>query len=210
MAQKYTAYIVKAANRIDSIILEEDDEPDQKDLEKVFRIWCRTLRDVSIHLEVLDDLRRMAITQENYWEEYKQICENVHNFNEFLYRERDALIKAHVRITTRDLLLEQISDLRTIIKDFKIAPETIQASIKELSYVVCDLTNYYRDYSLEREERSQMFNRLKRLGAGIGGIAIIGINAGALAFGTGLSGPMQAVSTGAGGALIGAAVNIKE
>jgi hypothetical protein len=210
MAEKYTDYVVSATNQIHSILIETY-EPDQKDLERVFAIGCHTLQRVSGQLEVLYDLRKMAITQEKYWAEYKEICENVHYFNEhFLHLERDALIKAGVSITARDLLLEHASALRKIIKDFRINPETIHANISELRDATCDIAKDVHNYPLKRKEKNQMIKWLKRLGAGIGGVALIGINASAIALSAGFSAPMMAVSSGTGGAFIGAAVTIKE
>jgi hypothetical protein len=210
MAEEYTKEVISATNQIHSILLQSY-EPDEEALQKVFAIGCHTLEHVTTQMQVLNDLKRMAFTQERYWREYKEICGNVDHFNdEFCQIERRVLIKAGVSSEAVDLLLAQAKALRKIIKDLKINPEVIFGEIEKLRDVTCEIAKSLHYLPLDHREKQKFKNKVKKLGAGIGGIAIVGVNASALALSWGMSGPGTSVSTGFGGGLIGSALTMKD
>jgi hypothetical protein len=204
-----TDYIVDATNRIEHI-LSETVEPNQAHLEKVFSIACHTLTRASAQADVLDDLRRLAITQKQFWAEYQEIVGNVDHFvRGFCVIEERAMIAAGLSENAAESLVQQAITLRDSIKSLTINPHQVRDDIKKLSDTSCDVARKIHEHPIQQDERRKMKKQLKRFFAGIGGIAIVGINASALAATIGLSAAGTAVSAGVGSGLIGAALVIE-
>jgi len=201
-------YLVEATNEIHRILLGTIN-PNQEDLQRVFAIGCNTLKRAAVDAQVELDLRVLAERQDQFLADFKVISGDVNHFvRGFCNIEREAMSKAGINKAAVNALLREAVSLRNSIYNSTINPEEVVENIRKLRDETCAIAKKLHDAPLEAEEKRKANKRLKRLAAGIGGIAIVAINASTLALSMGMSLPGTAVSGGVGSGLIGAAVVI--
>jgi hypothetical protein len=202
-------YIVDATNEMHHILLETID-PSEDDFRKIFAIACNTLKRVAAQTEVLEDLTNLAIRQEQFWTEYKEICGSVDHFvYGFCKIERRVLVAAGVKEETAESLIQEAIHLRESIKDLRINPHGVQENLKKLRDEACNIAKHIHNLPMERDEKRKTKKRLKKYFYGIGGTAIVVIDGGALALSLGMSFAGTAVSGSVGSGLVGASLAIE-
>jgi hypothetical protein len=165
---------------------------------------------VAAQTEVLEDLRKLAMRQEQFWADYEDICGNVDHFvYGFCMIERKVLVAAGVNEGVAESLIQEAIRLRGSLKDLRINPHQVQESLRKLRDNACDIGKQLHNLPSERDEKRKAKKRLKKLFYGIGGTAIVVIDGGAFALSLGMSFAGSAVSGSVGSGLVGAALAIE-
>ncbi|MEK6303972.1 MAG: hypothetical protein AABO41_24985 [Acidobacteriota bacterium] len=202
-------YIADATNDMHRILFETI-SPGEDDFRKVFAVGCNTLKQVAAQTEVLEDLRNLAMRQEQFWAEYREICGNVDHFvRGFCAIEKKVLIAGGINQSAADSLIKEAIRLRESMKNVKINPDRVLGDLKKLRDEACDIAKHLHDLPSQREEKRKSKKRLQRFFYAIGGTAMVAADAGAFALSLGLSLAGSAVSGCAGSALVGASVYIQ-
>lgn len=202
-------YVVDATNEMHRILWETI-EPGEDEFRKVFALACNTLKGVAADAQVLEDLRTLAMRQEQFWAEYEEICGNVDHFvSGFCMIEKRVLVRAGIRLEAAESLIQEATQLRASIETLKIDPDRVRANLKRLRDEACYIAKELQNLPNERDEKRKTKKRLKRFFFGISGTAIVVIDAGSFALTLGMSLAGTAVSGGFGSGLIGAALAIE-
>ena len=139
--------------------------------------------------------------------EYREICDNVGHFvGGFCVIEKHVLLTARIEEYAADALIEQAKALRRTIVNMTLDPERVRSDIVAFRDSCCGISKRLHELPLEEEERRRLVKKVKRTVAGIGGVAIVGINVSSIVVTVGLSAPGAAVSGAIGSGLIGAAL----
>lgn len=209
MTTGYADYVAEATRAVNDLFLRSY-RPNQKNLAELANIACNTLERVAVQTALLEDLRKLAYTQERYLTEYKEICERLSEFTLKFYRiEELALVKAGVEPEAARSLLERAAALRESARDSRIQPDKVWADLRELGDEACKLAAVLDEVPLRFGRRLRARRRLKKITYAIGGVVLIGVDAAAAVGSVGLSAAATAVSGGLGSGLVGAAVTIE-
>ena len=207
-----TEYLVTAANEMFRLIV-LNGEPSPEDILKAAHIGCETLNillnDEDFFREAEELGRRKVGRQER--EEFDYLTGDLAYFiNHFLKIERDILLAGGIDEELVNQLLENAKDSLQAIRNWDGDAEMLRWLITRLREEICHAEEALDEEQSRNEWRDRWRRRLKRATLAIGGAAIVGLDASALAATYGLSAPGTAVSAALGGALIGVAVPAAE
>ena len=167
---KHLGVLVEATNKV---LGSERVTPEK--LQEIFNIGCNTLTMLVGDHEFLDALR-MAKAHENLQPEIRDTFDDLKRFQQFLELERRALQEAGISSGVENFLIQQALKIRQQIPNWQTDPEAILMGLKNLRSATCLTASRLNDSNQEREPFGDIKNLAKRVGFGIGGAAVIGIN----------------------------------
>jgi hypothetical protein len=198
-------YLVKAANDMFEI-LSRQTEPTSKDLSQFFAIGCSTLK----RLEQDEEFKEVV---DHFGSEWKQnqdvvaIIADVRHFTEgFLQIERKVMLAAGLDDCTWSELHCAAEAVRKYVVQTGVNGTRLMTAVMYVREMACDIAADLSNKGVGDVTRRRALNAVGRVAMGVGGAAMIGVNASSLALTIGLSAAGSAVSAAIGGGFITAAM----
>jgi hypothetical protein len=224
----FETYLVESIKQMTTLVIQSDASAEQhsKCLMQAAEIGCRTLdrlcKDPELpqKLEQAVDVRIIARFMERSTEreqrrqreqvaEFRNIVENPDNFKNFLELEREILIKGGVPYEVVDLLIEASYQTLDEIKARATPPEELNSRVHLLRDRACLLSHDLETDAADKQRWGNIKSKIKIATLGIGGVALAGLNLGALAASVGMTAVGSNVSVAIGvGIASNAAVEI--
>lgn len=203
------SYVVENTNKMGDLLYLE---PNIQDLAMAASIGCATLQHIEHDEELFTDLEKLRSLHWHHLEQFEATLLEAYKFSEeFLPKERKALLKAGLRSELIEKLLSESFSLRDkAAKEFPNA-NALRAQVLKLRQFACPLAVALKEEVLSQLKKNKQKQILSRVMWGIAGTAMIGVNAGGLALSVGLTAPAAAASGALGGAFVTKAVeSLKE
>jgi hypothetical protein len=208
----FELYVVESSNQMNLLLIKAELDSDQQGNEIVEAavIGCRTLKqladdsDFRRTVERMTDLRldRLGSTTQ----EFKDILEDVDKFERFLCLEQEVLLAGGITADLAEKLVDQCLATVNQLKKGVPTPDEVFEGIRTLRDQACDRSRTLVAQSANTRKASEMESQLWKITMGLGGAALIGLNA-AIAATTaipsvGLTAAGAAVSAAFGGNII--------
>jgi len=217
----FETYVVETINQMNLLLVRSDTHSKQRQdyLLEAAVLGCRTLKQLSgdpgfsSTVEEFADVRIIKGFLEGASDEYKRresekvdqfrtIMENSDYFATFLDLEREVMVKAGLSVDIVDSLIkssrESIEDVQRRARPASEVIETVRLLRDRACILSDDLINEAKD-----EDRWEgVKERIKKVILGLGGVALIGLNASTLAASVGITAAGSAVSAALGAVFI--------
>jgi hypothetical protein len=217
----FETYVVETINQMNLLLVRSDTHSKQRQdyLLEAAVLGCRTLKQLSgdtgfsSTVEEFADVRIIKGFLERASDDYKRresekvdqfrtIIENSDCFATFLDLELEVMVKAGLSVDIVDSLIkssrESIEDVQKRAKPASEVIETVRLLRDRACLLSDDLINEAKD-----EDRWEgVKERIKKVILGLGGVALIGLNASSLAASVGITAAGSAVSAALGAVFI--------
>lgn len=217
----FEIYVVESMNRMDMLLAKSEIHPEQKKdyvLEAAL-VGCRTLGrlcddpELVPALDQFSDVRlivtyiqktttRAKRSQRNRVQAFRSIIEDPTNFEHFLTLEREVLLKGGVAPDVVDLLIEQSQEAIDEVRARAKPPSEVLERVRLLRDRACVLSNDLIAEAVADNSWEGIKEKIKRVLLGLGGTAIIGLNASSLAGSVGITAVGSAVSAALGATVL--------
>ncbi len=141
--------------------------------------------------------------------EFRSIVENSDNFEMFLDLEKEVLLRGGVPAEVTELLIEASLETIEEIRARAKPPSEVMEIVRVLRDRACLVSADLKAKAIDESRWDGIKARIRKTTLGIGGAALIGLNASALAATVGITSVGSVVSAALGGAVLsGAAADI--
>lgn len=223
-AMAFETYLIDTIKQMDSFLLTAEVDPNKSPecLSGAAGAGCRTLKrlcddkDLDATLDQFADVRiittfiqrssaRSRRSERRRTLEFKSIIEDPTNFERFLELEREVLRKGGVPHDTIERILESCLEAIEEVRERAKPPSEIIDTVRTLRDRACQLSQDLTDKAVRESRWSDIRTRLKKVTLGAGGLALVGLNASALAASVGITAVGSVVSAAFGGAVLAGA-----
>ena len=196
------SYLVTATNDM-FVVLAHSPEPSQVELREAFTIGCKALKRLEGDDEFIEAISLLRKRRVAHIQDFKSIVTDVNHFTQgFLEIERKVMLAAGLSENSWSYVSRFAREVRVHINEDRVNVDALRKAIAGLRSVACDIADQLHTTVQKAEEHKRARNTLGRVALGIGGAAVIGVNASVLAATVGLSTAGSAVSAAVGGGLI--------
>ena len=192
------SYLVSATNEMFSI-LSRSLEPSQLELCEAFAVGCMTLRRLRKDEEFFKAANLLRKHRNANRKDFTAIITDVNHFTQgFLVIERKAMLAAGISVASWEYLARCTEGIRDRIARAPFKFEDLTIAISKLRKIVREIADELQEAEVKADRRGRIQNAFGKMVLGIGGAAMIGVNASALAATVGLSPAGSAVSAAVG------------
>jgi hypothetical protein len=216
----FEAYLIESVNQINGLLAKSDASPEKTSnyLLEAAAIGCRVLKqlvgDTTLNtaVEEFADVRIIKGFLERTSDEYKRrqakadefraIIEENEQFEAFLDLEREILIRGGL---SRDIVNPLIASSRESVKEVRDRakpPSEVIEAVRLLRDRACLLADDLIRDAKEEGSWEHLKEKIKKIMLGLGGAALIGLNASSLATSVGITAAGSAVSAAIGATVI--------
>jgi hypothetical protein len=189
----FESYLIENVNQIHSLTVQAKVHPDRQSekLLEATAIGCETLkrlvedRSFSRTVEELSSARSYRVGsgadqfRQHDTDEFRKLVEREESFEEFLRIEYDILVKSGLFADiAAELIQESRGALKSVRERARPASEVVDAA-RRLRDQACQISDELIKQAQEDRTWERFKDRIKKIIKGIGGLAVIGVNAAA-------------------------------
>ena len=208
----YELYVVESANQMNQLLIKVELDPEQQgeEIVEAAAIGCRTLKQIVDDSGFRRTVERMAALRLDKFgsttQEFKDILDDFDKFERFLCLEHEVIVKGGIAADLADKVVDQCRAALNLVTKRVQTPDEVLEAVRTLRDQACDRSRILVAQSANCRKASEMEGQLWKITIGLGGAALIGLNA-AIAATTaipsvGLTAAGAAVSAAFGGAII--------
>lgn len=208
-------YLIQNVNELHSLSIQAQLYPDEEDikLHEATLIGCDTLKrlvDDRSFARTVEELSAARFAKLEFQEkdlgrhqsdEFRQLINREDSFEAFLKIEYDIMVKAGLFPDVVALLIQESRLALASVKEGAVPPAEVIEAVMRLRDQACRMATDFNDDAAEDRKWEKWKGRIKRVVKGIGGAALVGVNAATFAS---TAATPAALATGAMGAVSGA------
>lgn len=217
---RFEDYLIKSINQMEDLLMKAEAFPGQAPdcLLAAAVLGCRTLKeltgdvnlnsvteefaDVRIIKGFLDRASSEYKRRQAKIDEFRSVIEESDRFDDFLDLEREILIKGGLHRDTVEALIEASRESITEVRERAKPPSEVLEAARLLRDRACVLASDLIEEARQQDRWEDIKERIRKVILGLGGAALIGLNASSLAASVGITAALSVVSVGIGGAVV--------